>query len=153
MRLALATTLLCLLTLGVGCDSDDEDVDPATTTEPAPEGTARAQLEVDVDLETERDRFTVLCTEEGDPGEPRLCENLDALLEIARVDRADQVCTQIYGGPETARLRGTVLGDQLDLRLSRENGCRIAEWQTVFGLLGKPYAGGEPGTTPPEPID
>lgn len=154
MRLALTLIVAALLALAAGCGSDDGNGGQAAETEPAPPEAPQAELDFAVNLEEgERDRFSITCDEEIEPELFRFCENLDVLREIASVDRTEQVCTQLYGGPETARVTGTALDEEVDLRLSRENGCRIAEWQTVFGLLGKPYAGGEPGTTPPEPVD
>ena len=47
-------------------------------------------------------------------------------------------CTEIYGGPSTARVTGTYLGRQLWVRLRLDNGCEIARWQRVAFLLPKP---------------
>jgi hypothetical protein len=52
---------------------------------------------------------------------------------------AGALCTQIYGGPETAHITGTWRGEQVDSRLSRQNGCEIARWNALAGLL--PRAG------------
>ena len=49
---------------------------------------------------------------------------------------ADQMCTQIYGGPETATVRGTWQGERVDASFSRQNGCEIARWDAAAGLLG-----------------
>jgi hypothetical protein len=46
-----------------------------------------------------------------------------------------RACTQLYGGPETARIRGTIEGREVDRRLSRTNGCEIADWDRVALLL------------------
>ena len=47
-----------------------------------------------------------------------------------------RACTQIYGGPETARVTGTIGGEKVDRRFSRTNGCEIADYTRVAGLLG-----------------
>lgn len=49
----------------------------------------------------------------------------------------DRVCTLIYGGPQTARVRGTIGGTTIDRRFARANGCDIADWDAVVGLLPK----------------
>lgn len=49
-------------------------------------------------------------------------------------------CTEIYGGPSTARITGTFLGSSVWVRLSRTNGCEIARWQRVAFLLPRPGA-------------
>jgi hypothetical protein len=45
------------------------------------------------------------------------------------------ICTQIYGGPQTARVRGRVDGRAVDVRFSRTNGCEIHRWDGVRFLL------------------
>jgi len=47
-------------------------------------------------------------------------------------------CTEISGGPSTARVTGLFLGFPLWVRLSRTNGCEIARWQRVAFLLPQP---------------
>lgn len=49
-----------------------------------------------------------------------------------------QPCTMIYGGPETARITGTWRGQEIDATLSRTNGCEIARWKALTGLLPEP---------------
>ena len=48
---------------------------------------------------------------------------------------ADRACTQIYGGPQTARITGTWAGKAVDATLSRTDGCQIARWDGLSGLL------------------
>ena len=45
------------------------------------------------------------------------------------------MCTQQYGGPETARVSGLWGGEPVDLALSRTDGCRIAQWESLGPLL------------------
>jgi hypothetical protein len=47
----------------------------------------------------------------------------------------DGICTQQYGGPETARIRGTIGGRAIDKRFSRSDGCAIADWDRASLLL------------------
>ena len=47
----------------------------------------------------------------------------------------DAVCTQIYGGPETARVTGTLDGVAVDATFSRTNGCEIARWEALAPLF------------------
>jgi hypothetical protein len=46
-----------------------------------------------------------------------------------------RACTQIYGGPETAHVTGTIDGDKVDRRFRRTNGCEIADYTRAAGLL------------------
>jgi hypothetical protein len=52
----------------------------------------------------------------------------------------DQMCTQVFGGPETATITGTWRGKPVMSRLSRINGCEISRWNALNGLLPKPGA-------------
>lgn len=51
----------------------------------------------------------------------------------------DQVCTMIYGGPETATITGTLRGSAVKSEFSRTNGCEIARWNELAKAL-KPLA-------------
>lgn len=46
-----------------------------------------------------------------------------------------RMCTQVYGGPETARVTGTIDGKKVDRRFTRTNGCEIADFTRASGLL------------------
>ena len=48
---------------------------------------------------------------------------------------AGQVCTEIYGGPETARIAGTVQGRRVDAAYTRTDGCAIARFERVEAVL------------------
>jgi hypothetical protein len=47
----------------------------------------------------------------------------------------NQPCTMVYGGPQTARITGSWQGQPVDATLSRTNGCEIARWKALRGLL------------------
>jgi len=49
----------------------------------------------------------------------------------------DRACSQLYGGPQTASIRGTLRGRSVDATFSRINGCEIARWGHVSALLGE----------------
>ena len=55
----------------------------------------------------------------------------DALEPVA----GDVACTQIYGGPEEARIAGVVAGNAVDSMLSRINGCEIDRWDRLAPVL------------------
>lgn len=52
----------------------------------------------------------------------------------------DVMCTEQYGGPQTATVTGTVDGERVDADFSRINGCEIDRWNALAPLLGS--AGG-----------
>jgi hypothetical protein len=45
------------------------------------------------------------------------------------------LCTDIYGGPQVAYVRGTLNGDRVWARFSRSDGCQIARWSRIAFLL------------------
>jgi hypothetical protein len=48
------------------------------------------------------------------------------------------VCTQIYGGPQVARVTGTVAGQRVRATFSRTDGCQIARWAKLSPWLLPP---------------
>lgn len=48
------------------------------------------------------------------------------------------VCTQLYGGPQVARIVGTFAGKRISTSVSRKNGCEIARWQRLSPWLLPP---------------
>jgi hypothetical protein len=53
----------------------------------------------------------------------------------------DRVCTEIYGGPDTAHVRGTLDGRPVDTVIDRTNGCGISDWDTVLADVLPPAVG------------
>lgn len=49
----------------------------------------------------------------------------------------DQICTEIYGGPETAEISGTIDGKSINTSLNRSNGCAIKRWDDLAVLLNE----------------
>ncbi|MGA9762584.1 MAG: hypothetical protein WBQ14_09185 [Gaiellaceae bacterium] len=44
-------------------------------------------------------------------------------------------CTQIYGGPQVAHVRGRLAGRPIDADFSRNDGCQIARWDRLGFLF------------------
>lgn len=49
--------------------------------------------------------------------------------------RGGLVCTQIYGGPQRARIVGTVNGRRVGATFARTNGCEIDRWKQISPWL------------------
>ncbi len=61
-----------------------------------------------------------------------------ALLKVKNPFKSsdpDLMCTQQYGGPESADVRGIWKGKKIRTNFSKINGCEIARWQKVQALL------------------
>jgi hypothetical protein len=115
---------LCALLLAA-CGGDDETAAPAAMV---------------ADL-------TVTLDPDGDgPEAPReatvRCERGDATPACEAATTADfepppddVACTQQFGGPEVATVKGTLQGERVDATFSREDGCQIARWETAKPLI------------------
>jgi Subtilisin inhibitor-like len=88
-----------------------------------PQGTGRSR------------KWTLECDPPGGslPGAEIACQRLtrEALRPLPR----DTICTQIYGGPQKARVTGRIEGKAVDARFSRVNGCEIHRWDSVRFLF------------------
>jgi hypothetical protein len=87
---------------------------------------------------SERVRWTLRCDPVGGT-HPR---RASACRELARLGRRAfqaplprTACAELYGGPQTAIVSGTVDGRRVWARLSRIDGCQIARWGRVPSLL------------------
>jgi hypothetical protein len=61
---------------------------------------------------------------------------------------ADQVCTEIYGGPDIATIVGTHDGDTVNTTVDRSNGCGIDDWDRLLDGILPPATGvTEPGSS------
>jgi Subtilisin inhibitor-like len=120
-----------------GCDTGDDEAAVVTATTPASSQTSLT-IAVDAGDGEPPVESTLACEPAGGthPDPEAACAALaeldaEAFMPVA----ADQMCTQIYGGPETATVHGTVRGDRVDASFSRQDGCEIARWDAVAGLL------------------
>ncbi|MGH8823908.1 MAG: SSI family serine proteinase inhibitor [Jiangellaceae bacterium] len=134
MTLALASAL-------AGCGGDDGEATVVTTTPAILPEQPQTSLTIAVSYgeAAQPDEWTLTCDPTGgthpDPAEA--CAALAELdLQILEPVAADQTCTQVYGGPETATVRGTWQGEPVDASFSRQNGCEIARWDAVTALVG-----------------
>lgn len=64
------------------------------------------------------------------------CRRLRALPRSAfRPVEPGAICTQIYAGPQTGAIRGTVRGRRVNARYKRTDGCEEARWRRVAAIL------------------
>ena len=47
-----------------------------------------------------------------------------------------QMCSMIFGGPETATVKGSYDGRAVSASFSRKNGCEVARWNKLARVLG-----------------
>ena len=63
------------------------------------------------------------------------CRRLRALARPFAPVPKDAACTQIYGGPQVARVTGTFEQQRVWVRFKRTDGCEIARWNRVRFLF------------------
>ncbi len=140
-RVAVVVAAVALAAALGGCGEADE---PAS----APATPSAAQVELTIvhdDGRGERSTGTLTCADGETRAEGALRDRATAAKLCAQARRVAsfltstppgrRVCSQIYGGPETARITGTIDGETVDRRLKRTNGCEIADFKRVAGLL------------------
>jgi Subtilisin inhibitor-like len=93
----------------------------------------------------EPEQYTLSCPEpSGDHPDPdRACEAVyDLTADDFEPVPPGAICTEIYGGPQQARLEGTFAGAAdvvpVALDLSRENGCQIDLWDRFAKIVPQP---------------
>jgi hypothetical protein len=70
---------------------------------------------------------------------PLLCRRARVLRAfLASPPDPGRVCTQVYGGPDRALIRGRIGTTSIRRRFGRADGCQIADWTRASLLLPPP---------------
>lgn len=137
MRMLAVIVAAVVALAAVGCGGADDGVAVSTNTDPAtataleitlwPAGRDGAELRLG----------TLACDPpRGNARDPEAaCDYLADGVPVLWQDRGEQVCTEIYGGPEEARIVGTVRGETVEVELNRINGCAIEIWDRSIAVL------------------
>lgn len=116
---------------------------PAT----AQAGAVNLRIRADTGPGTEVRRATLTCDSKGPRATgflrgrnaARMCRRAYALEAfLGRPARHDRACTEIYGGPSRAVVRGNVRGTSVARRFDRTDGCQISDWERAKLLLPRP---------------
>jgi hypothetical protein len=145
LRRAAAASFLCLVTgCGTGAGGD-------VTTDPAPDGGGGgADTSLTVVVTTGagngRQTYTLVCDPPGGdhPDPVAACRALNRLKDPFAPVPSGTMCTEVYGGPQTATVTGTFHGEPVSAEFSRTDGCQIARWDEHAALLVEP-GGAEDG--------
>jgi hypothetical protein len=125
--MALRLVLLCALLALAGC-GDDEVAAPAATTELV----VRVDRDGPQGPKAPKDLRIACAAGDASPA----CRAAERLKPRDFDPVPDNVaCTDIFGGPQTARVSGTLRGERVSATFSRSNGCEIHRWDTVAPLL------------------
>lgn len=122
--------LLLLLPLLAACGADGDDT---VASPPATE----LSVALTADDGGQPQRWTLTCEPAGGdhPDPEQACRDLAQEPMPFAPLTPDDVCTQVYGGPQTAVVRGTYRGEPVSLELSRTDGCRTAQWDRLGAVL------------------
>jgi hypothetical protein len=128
LALLIAVTGIAFAVSGCGGEDPRDDFQEGdslltVTLDPdGPDGPEKEMTEKDVSCEDGSD----------DPA----CEAI-AALDVAALGPVspDTACTEIFGGPDTASLKGIIEGEEVDVDLSRANGCEIERFEAAAPLL------------------
>ena len=84
--------------------------------------------------------WTLTCGPVGGthPQRARACRQLAAVPAPFAPAPEDVVCTEIFGGPQEALVRGRFRGRRVWVRFSREDGCQIARWDRIRAVFPIP---------------
>lgn len=139
-RLGIAIAIACVVV--TGCASPDSGSPPVAEEEtPAPQ--IDLTIEVSEGSGTSSTTWSLQCDPQGGD-HPKVSAACDVLQEskpaaaLGPIPK-DQPCTMIYGGPETAVVKGTWGGEQVEAKLARTNGCEIDQWDNLEPVV--PAAG------------
>ncbi len=160
-RFALISALAIALTACGGGDTTTEPTEPPTTTTPttppttvAPGG-GQAIGTIDITIthpDADPVSYTIGCTGDAFPVTPEVegvegqaaCDRLadPAVLErLVNGVPADEMCTEIYGGPDIAVITGSINNEAIDATIDRANGCGIDDWDTLLAGVLPPALG------------
>ena len=74
-----------------------------------------------------------------DAGAARSCARARRIVELlANPPDPARACTQIYGGPERARVTGRIGARRVARTFTRADGCGISDWNRARPLLPRP---------------
>jgi hypothetical protein len=139
MRAVVVLAAAVALTAGTGCGDGESESSPIEDTD------LTITLDGDGPGGEPAEEANVECP--GADAPPTICEAIEDLPEDpAAPVPADTACTEIYGGPDVVTIEGTLKGQPIDTRLTRENGCEIERFERFAGVLAALFPDYEPGS-------
>ena len=151
MRRLLPLLVLAAVLMVAGCGSGDDGSPEAagtaegTGSDPAAGAISQADNDLQIELDLGDGRapvtWTLTCVgsvEGSHPQAQAACDHLAGMERPFAPLPEDVVCSQEYGGPETARVTGRWGGGPVELDLSRVDGCRIAQWDSLVPVVPAP---------------
>lgn len=144
-RTLLFTTSGLAMILSLAACGEERPAGPPAGGEASATTSVRPSLEKDsltvtvkASAEAPAKTWTLTCDPVGGdhPKAEQACASLGKAEEPFKPVPADQMCTEIYGGPEIATVKGTWRGEPVDTTFTRKNGCELNRWAKLAPLFG-----------------
>jgi hypothetical protein len=145
--LALGALLAVAFVIGLGASAQAQA--PIVVFEPPPGASAAADVSLRIEV-SDPPRMpsrsaTVTCRGASASATgfladiaPTACEEARRLASFLSAEpESPRYCTMRYGGPQTARVLGTIGTERVRRDFSRTNGCGISDWDEAATLLGQ----------------
>lgn len=83
--------------------------------------------------------WTLKCNPPGGdhPDAKKACAALTKAKNPFKPTPKNRMCTQIFGGPQKAKINGTWNGSKVDATFSRKNGCEVDRWNAIRTVLNQ----------------
>jgi hypothetical protein len=88
---------------------------------------------------------TLTCGFAATDDERDACARLDELGGPLAPVPSGQMCSMIYGGPQTAHVTGVWRGEVVDETYRRTDGCEVARWNRMVPALPSPAGAADGG--------
>lgn len=121
------------------CGSNDANVGP-NHAQPADQASATAlTISVTPKPGAKPQKWTLKCDPPGGshPKAKQACATLSKVKSPFAATPKNQMCTQIFGGPQQAKIDGTWHGAKVDATYNRKNGCEIKRWNALKPVLNQ----------------
>ena len=137
MRRWTVIVLPLIVASAAACGSNDATVGPEHA-QPADQATATAlTISVTAKPGAKPQEWTLKCDPPGGslPKAKQACATLSKVKTPFAATPKNQMCTQIMGGPEQAKISGTWQGTKVTSTFSKKNGCEIKRWNDIKPVL------------------
>ena len=152
MRILLPLVTLLALSACAPAPGEGDAAAPGTSDGSSADGVSRPENDLVVSVDrgdgSAPVSWTLTCDGSAQgthPDAEAACAHLRALDNPFAPLPADVACTEIYGGPQSAHITGRWDGEAVDLEVTRVDGCRIAQWDSLGVLLAVPVGVQPPG--------
>jgi hypothetical protein len=141
-RLAAIGVALAGIAVPAGCGDDDE-----AANEPPASASTELRIELDADGREGEPPEAVRVSCGGETEDPACPLVAELPANPAAQVPPDTACTEIFGGPDTATISGTLGGEPVEATLTRADGCQIERFDRFVPLLRELFPGYEPGAS------